>query len=185
MTPIPFATSADWSEWLATHQDAKEVWVLYHRKSSGVPSIDWDQAVVEALVHGWIDGVRKTVTETQWMQRFTPRKTGSSWSQKNVATAERLIAEGRMTQAGLAQVEIAKQNGRWEAAYSFGKGAALPQDFLDAVAQNPLATEALKTLDNRTRNAIQYRLITAKRPETRQKRIADFVAKLESGETVL
>ena len=185
MTPIPFATPALWSDWLASHPDATEVWVLYHRKGSGVPSIDWDQAVVEALAHGWIDGIRKTVTATQWMQRFTPRKPGSSWSQKNIATAARLIAEGRMTPAGLAHVTIAKANGRWQAAYSGGKGADLPQDFVDAVARTPKATEALKTLDTRNRYAIYYRLTTAKRPETRLKRIADFIAKLERGESVL
>lgn len=185
MTALPFALPADWSAWLASHPDAREIWVLYHRKGSGIPSIDWEQAVVEALAHGWIDGIRKSVTEVQWMQRFTPRKPGSAWSQKNIATAERLIAEGRMTPAGLAQVTLAKSNGRWETAYSGGKGADLPQDFLDAVAASPLAAEALKTLDSRNRFAIYYRLTTAKRPETRAKRLADFVAKLERGELIV
>ena len=185
MTPIPFATPEDWSNWLAAHKDAKEIWVLYHRKGSGTPSIDWDQAVVEALAHGWIDGIRKTVADTQWMQRFTPRKPGSSWSQKNIATAERLIAEGRMTSAGLAHVEIAKANGRWEAGYSGGKNSDLPQDFLDAAAATPAATHALQSLNRQNRYAIYYRLTTAKRPETRAKRIADYVAKLARGETII
>ena len=183
--PIPFATPQDWHDWLAQNPNAREVWVLYHRKGSGQPSIDWDQAVVEALAHGWIDGVRKSVTETQWMQRFTPRKAGSVWSQKNIATAERLIAEGRMTPQGLAHVTLAKANGRWEAAYSGGKNADLPPDFLDLVAQIPKAAETLKTLDSRNRYAIYYRLTTAKRPETRAKRLADFVAKLARGEGIV
>ncbi len=180
--PIPFATPADWNRWLGQHPDATEVWVLYHRKGSGIPSVDWEQAVIEALAHGWIDGIRKTVTETQWMQRFTPRKPGSSWSQKNVAHAEKLIAEGRMTPAGLAHVTLAKQNGRWEAAYVGGKAGELPQDFLDALALNPQAAAHLKTLNAQNRYAIYYRLTTAKRPETRAKRIADFVALLARGE---
>lgn len=181
----PFATQADWSEWLATHTTENEIWVLYHRKGSGTPSIDWEQAVVEALAHGWIDGIRKTVNETQWTQRFTPRKPGSAWSQKNIATAERLIAEGRMTPAGLAHVDLAKSNGRWEQGYSGGKGAEIPQDFLDAVARNPKAAETLKALNTQNRYAIYYRLTTAKRPETRVKRMADFVAKLGRGENIL
>ncbi len=184
MSPIAFTTPADWSDWLANHPDAKEVWVLYQKKGTGTPSIDWEQAVVEALAHGWIDGVRKTVNETQWMQRFTPRKPGSAWSQKNIATAERLAAEGRMTAAGKAHMDLARANGLWEQAYSGGKNANLPQDFLDAVAANPMAAKALETLNTRNRFAIYYRLTTAKRPETRAKRIADFVAMLERGDTL-
>jgi uncharacterized protein YdeI (YjbR/CyaY-like superfamily) len=180
--PIPFATPADWNQWLALHPDATEVWLLYHRKGSGVPSIDWEQAVIEALAHGWIDGIRKTVNETQWMQRFTPRKPGSAWSQKNVAHADKLIAEGRMTPAGLAQVTIAQQNGRWDTAYVGGKIGEMPQDFLDALAANPQAEAHLKTLNAQNRYAIYYRLTTAKRPETRAKHIADFVALLARGE---
>jgi uncharacterized protein YdeI (YjbR/CyaY-like superfamily) len=182
--PIPFPTPADWNDWLASHKDAKEVWVLYHRKGSGVPSIGWDEAVVEALAHGWIDGIRKTVNETQWMQRFTPRKPGSVWSQKNIATAERLIAEGRMTAAGLAHVTLAKANGRWDTAYSGGKGADLPQDFLDAVAANPQAQLGLAKLDRQNRFAMYYRLTTAKRPETRAKRFADYLQLLEQGKSL-
>ncbi len=183
--PIPFATPADWHAWLATHQAETEVWVLYHKKGSGLPSIDWQQAVVEALCWGWIDGVRKTLNDTQWVQRFTPRRPGSSWSQINTASAERLIAEGRMQPRGLAAVTVAKANGQWLKAYSFGKGADLPQDFLAAVAADLRAAEALKTLDTRNRSAVYYRLITAKRPETRAKRIADFVTKLAAGQTIL
>lgn len=185
MTPLAFATPAAWHDWLAVnHERASEVWVLYHKKASGVASVDWQQAVVEALVWGWIDGIRKTQNDTQWVQRFTPRKAGSAWSQINRAHAERLIAEGRMQAAGLAQVAIAQANGRWGAAYSGGKGADLPQDFLDALAQGPEAAKAkFATLNARNRYAIYYRVTTAKRPETRTKRIADFITMLERGES--
>jgi uncharacterized protein YdeI (YjbR/CyaY-like superfamily) len=181
---LPFPAPQDWSDWLSAHPEAREVWVLYHRKGRGTPSIDWPQAVEVALAHGWIDGVRKTVSPTTWMQRFTPRKPGSIWSAKNVATAEKLIAEGRMRPAGLAAVEIAKANGQWDLAYAGGgEAAAVPQDFLDALAQGPESARAgYATLDSRNRFAIYHRLATAKRPETRTKRIADYIAMLERGE---
>ena len=181
MLPIPFATPADWNLWLARNPDATEVWLLYHRKGSGTPSIDWTQAVVEALAHGWIDGIRKTVNETQWMQRVTPRKPGSAWSMKNVAHAEALIAEGRMTARGMAQVTLARKNGRWETAYSGGKGADLPQDFLEAVATVPAAVAGLAKLDAQNRFAIYLRLTVVKRPETRAKKIVRYVEMLAAG----
>src|SRR3989338_2309738 len=155
----------------------------FHRKGSGTPSIDWQQAVVEALVWGWIDGVRRTVSPTEWTQRFTPRKAGSSWSQINRAHAERLIAEGRMQPAGLAQVQIARENGRWDAAYSGAAPTELPQDFLDALAMaSETARITFQTINARSRFAIYYRLTTAKRPETRTKRIAGFIETLARGE---
>ncbi len=168
--------------WLAANSDAPEVWVLYHKKGSGVPSIDWETAVIGALAHGWIDGIRKAVDETTFMQRFTPRKPRSSWSAKNVAHCERLIAEGKMTPRGLAQVEAARADGRWAAAY---KGTAeLPEDFLAAVAENPQAAEAFATLDAKNKFAFYYRLTSVKRPETRARKIADFVAMLARGEVI-
>lgn len=183
--PIPFATPSEWNDWLAANPDAAEVWVLLHKKSSGVPSITWEQAVIEALAHGWIDSASKSLGDTQWKQRFTPRRPGSVWSQKNIAHVKKLIAVGRMTPAGQVHVTLAKSNGRWDTAYSGGSQADLPQDFLDAVAANPLAAEALKTLNRQNRFAIYFRLTTAKRPETRAKRIADYVAKLARGETII
>jgi uncharacterized protein YdeI (YjbR/CyaY-like superfamily) len=182
---IPFPTPQHWSDWLAAHPDATEVWVLYHKKGTGTPSIDWPQAVEVALAHGWIDGVRRTQSETRWIQRFTPRKPGSIWSSKNVATAERLKAEGRMTPAGLATVAAAKANGQWQLAYAGGgENAAVPPDFIEALARGPQAAQDLYArLDARNRYAIYHRLTTAKRPETRAKRIADFIAMLARGET--
>ena len=183
VTPLAFATAVAWWDWLAVnHATQSEVWVLYHKKASGVASIDWQQAVVEALAWGWIDGVRKTQSETQWIQRFTPRKAGSAWSEINRAHAERLIAEGRMQAPGLAAVEVARANGRWAATYSGGKGADLPQDFLEGLAVAPQAArETFAALDAKGRYAIYYRLTTAKRTETRAKRLAEFLARLAEG----
>ena len=141
---------------------------------------------MEALAHGWIDGVRKTVNATQWTQRFTPRKPGSAWSQKNIGLADRLIAEGRMTGAGVKAYETAKASGAFDRAYSGGKGAEVPQDFLDALANAPqTARDTYATLNTRNRYAIYYRLTTAKRPETRQKRIKDFLDKLAQGHSII
>lgn len=178
--PLPFARLDDWMAWLAANPDAPEVWVLYHKKASGMPSIDWEQAVIGALAHGWIDGIRKSVDETRFMQRFTPRRAKSVWSARNVAHCERLIAEGRMTPRGLAQVNAAKADGRWDQAYRTTD--ALPEDFLAAVALSPGATEALKTLDARNRFALVYRIASVKRPETRARKIAEFITMLERGE---
>ncbi|NBZ86635.1 YdeI/OmpD-associated family protein [Stagnihabitans tardus] len=178
--PLPFATLDVWMAWLSANPEAPEVWVLYHKKATGVPSIDWETAVIGALANGWIDGIRKSVDATRFMQRFTPRRPKSVWSARNVAHCERLIAEGKMTPRGLAQVQAAQADGRWEQAYRTTD--ALPEDFLAAVAASPKAAEALKTLDARNRFAIVYRLNAVKRPETRARKVAEFIAMLERGE---
>jgi uncharacterized protein YdeI (YjbR/CyaY-like superfamily) len=182
--PIPFATPAAWNAWLAANPDAPEVWLLIHKKASGLPSITWEQAVIEALAHGWIDGIKKSYDSSSFIQRFTPRRKGSGWSQINVAHAEKLIATGRMTPRGMAQVELARQNGQWDRAYAAGSKAELPADFLALVAQNPAAQMGLDRLNAANRFAIYYRLTTAKRPETRTKRMADFIALLEQGKDI-
>lgn len=178
---IPFATPKEWNAWLAANPDAPEVWVLFHKKASGLASITWEQAVIEALAHGWIDGVKKSLNDTSYIQRFTPRRAGSAWSQKNIQHAENLIAAGRMTDAGLRQVLLAKENGRWDSAYS-GR-AEVPQDFLDALP--PAAKAHYDTLNRQNRFAIYYRLTTAKRAETRAKRMATFIEKLSNGQDIL
>lgn len=185
--PISFATADDWNIWLAAHHaTTREVWVLYYKKGGGVASIDWTQAVIEALAYGWIDGIRNTVDERCWKQRFTPRKAGSNWSKINCGHAERLISEGRMRAAGLAQVEIARANGRWAAAYSGGQGAEIAQDLLDAIATGSAAQrQSFAALGSRERFAIYYRLATAKRAETRAKRFADILVRLELGKSIL
>jgi uncharacterized protein YdeI (YjbR/CyaY-like superfamily) len=179
--PLPFATPNDWRAWLeANHATAPEAVLKLYKKASGIPSITWEEAVIEALAFGWIDGVKRPGDDQHWLQRFTPRKPRSGWSQKNRAHAEKLIAEGRMHPAGLRQVEAAKADGRWEAAYAGGKDAQVPQDFLDALT--PAAAATYATLNAQNRFALYYRLTTAKRPETRARRMADFLAMLERGE---
>lgn len=184
---LEFATPQAWNDWLRTHQDATEVWVMYWKKGSGVPSIDWQQAVVEALCWGWIDGVRKTVDATRFKQRFTPRKPNSAWSDINKAHVERLTAEGRMQAPGLAAVAVAKAKGRWDQGYSGSMAKAeIPSDFLAALdAGPPTARQAWDSLDARNRFAIYYRVTTAKRPETRARKITEFVAMLGRGERLI
>jgi uncharacterized protein YdeI (YjbR/CyaY-like superfamily) len=180
--PIHFATPQDWSDWLAAHYASRtEVWLKMYRKSTGIPSIDWKQAVVEALCWGWIDGQSKPIDQTCWRQRFTPRRPRSTWSQINVAHVERLLAEGRMQPSGLVHVAAAKADGRWEAAYSGGKGADLPPEFRAAIAANPAAAAGLAALDSKNRYAIYHRLTVVKRPETRARKIAEYVALLAGG----
>lgn len=187
MDAVPFATPQDWANWLAhNHATETELWIRLFRKASGIPSINWQQAVVEALCWGWIDGQTKPFDEASWQQRFTPRRKGGTWSQKNVGHAERLIAEGRMQPAGLVHVEAAKANGRWETAYSGGIGVEVPPDFLATLEAGPEAAKvAFAALDRKNIYAIYHRLITAKRPETRAKRINDFIATLARGERIV
>lgn len=189
MTPIPdpitVTTPAEWNAWLADNPQASEVWVLFHKKATGIASLTWEQAVIEALAHGWIDGIKKSHGETQWIQRFTPRRPGSAWSQKNVAHAEKLIAEGRMTPSGLAQVALARDNGRWQSAYAGGRAGEMPPEFLAALEASPQAKAAYGTLDARNRFAIYYRLTSVKRAETRDRKIAEFVALLARGERLV
>ncbi len=183
--PIAFATPQDWGGWLAeNHASQSEVWVLYWKKSSGVASIDWQQAVVEALCWGWIDGIRKGVDDQRFIQRFTPRRARSIWSKINCAHVERLSAEGRMQAAGLAAVATAKANGQWDLAYAGGMAKTeVPADFLAAM-EGPVAA-AWAALDTRNRFAMCYRITTAKRPETRAKRIAEYIGLLARGEKLV
>lgn len=179
--PLYLPTPQDWSNWLTANPEATEVWLLFHKKATGVPSLTWEQAVIEALAHGWIDGIKKSASDTTWIQRFTPRRPRSIWSLKNVAHAEVLIATGRMTARGLAQVTAARENGRWETAYSVAKTTDLPADFLQAVAADPAAVAGLAALNARNRNAMTFRLNVVKRPETRARKIAEYVALLAGG----
>jgi uncharacterized protein YdeI (YjbR/CyaY-like superfamily) len=183
--PIDVAAPSEWNAWLAANTGAGEVWVLFHKKATGIPSMTWEQSVIEALAHGWIDGIKKSVSDTQWIQRFTPRRAGSAWSQKNVAQAEKLIAEGRMTAAGLAHVTLAKQNGRWVAAHAGGQAGDLPKAFLEALAANAQASATYASLDAKNRFAIYYRLTSVKREETRARKAVEFVAMLARGEKLI
>lgn len=184
--PIPFATPADWDAWLrANHATTSEVWLRLYKKDSGTPSITWEQGVIGALCWGWIDGQAKPLDTISWLQRFTPRRAKSGWSTRNRDHVARLIAEGRMQPPGLAQVQAAQADGRWDAAYSGPKDAEVPADFLAALKDHPDAQAFYATLNSTNRHAIYYRLHSAKRPETRAKRLALFVAMMQRGERLV
>lgn len=181
--PLTCATPADWGAWLRdNHASATEVWLRLYRKGTGVASPTWEQAVIEALAWGWIDSVKHPYDDQSWLQRFSQRKARSIWSQKNCAHVEALIATARMQPAGMVLMKVAQANGRWDTAYAGAKDAQVPTDFLAALALNPQAQAVYATLNAANRYVIYHRLTTVKRPETRAKRIADYVAMLARGE---
>ena len=179
-----FETPDQLSTWFqVNHASKTELWVRIYKKGSGLPSVTWDDCVVVAICWGWIDAVRKSLDETSFLQRLTPRRPRSNWSQKNVQHAERLIAQGRMQAAGLVHVEAARSDGRWATAYAGSATMVIPEDFLAALQQDPPAQAFYATLKRQSQFAIYYRLHSAKRPETRQKRMAELLAKLARGES--
>lgn len=178
-----FEDSAAFRDWLAVNHDSQlELWLKIFKKGSGQKSINWEEAVIEALCWGWIDGVKKTFDENAYLQRFTPRRKGSNWSQRNREHVERLITEGRMEEPGMRQVHAAQADGRWEAAYAPASEMTVPDDFLAALAERPAAKEFFETLNRQNLYAIVYRLQTAKKAETRQKLIEKFVTMFENGD---
>jgi uncharacterized protein YdeI (YjbR/CyaY-like superfamily) len=179
---LSFETPDGLETWLkANHETQRELWVRIFKKGSGTPTVTWNDCVVAAIVCGWIDGQRKSLDDVSFLQRLTPRRSSSSWSKRNCEHAERLIAEGLMQPPGLAQVQAARQDGRWEQAYAGSATMVIPDDFLEALRQNPAAERFFATLDRRNLYVIYHRLQTAKRLETRKKRIVVMVAQLASG----
>jgi uncharacterized protein YdeI (YjbR/CyaY-like superfamily) len=179
---IALESEQAWEEWLeAHHAESPGVWLKFARKGSGIPSVTYAEAVTAALCFGWIDSQSRRLDDHFYVQRFTPRRARSKWSKINCARALELIAEGRMRPAGMREVEAAQADGRWEAAYDPPSMATVPDDLQAALAENPGAQAFFAQLDSRNRYAILYRLQDAKRPETRQKRIAEFVAMLNEG----
>jgi len=178
--------AAAWREWLANHHaDPTGVWLVLAKKGTEKPtSLTYDQALEEALCHGWIDGQAGRRDEATYRQRFTPRRRRSAWSKRNTGIAERLIAEDRMHPAGHAEVERAKADGRWEAAYAGPASMEVPPDLAEALAAEPKAQAMFEGLNSQNRYAILYRIATAKRAETRARKIEQFVAMLSRGETV-
>jgi uncharacterized protein YdeI (YjbR/CyaY-like superfamily) len=179
------ADASVWRRWLGqNHGDEGGVWLVLAKKGTTEPtSLTYDEALEEALCHGWIDGQVRRRDEATYRQRFTPRRRGSPWSKRNVSLAGRLHAEGRMHPAGVAEVERAKADGRWEAAYAGPASIEVPDDLAAALEAEPRAQELFGRLTSRNRYAILYRVTTAKRPDTRAKRIAESVAMLARGET--
>lgn len=178
-----FETAEAFGQWLQFHHASEpELWLKIFKKGSGQKTITWEEAVIEALCWGWIDSVKKSFDDQAYLQRFTPRKKGSNWSKINREHVERLIAEGRMQEPGLVHVRAAQTDGRWDAAYAPASEMTIPDDFLAALEECPAAKAFFETLNRQNRYAIAYRLQTAKKPETRQKRFVQFLNMLEKGE---
>jgi uncharacterized protein YdeI (YjbR/CyaY-like superfamily) len=171
--------------WLSQHHDREtEVWIKIHKTGSGLNSITPKEAIDAVLCWGWIDAVRKGFDGASFLQRYTPRGRKSIWSQINVENVARLIGEGRMTAHGLAQVEAAKADGRWERAYGSGKGMRIPDDLQAAIDAAPAAREMLAKLTEQNRFALAFRMHNVKTEAGRRNKIAAFVGMLERGETI-
>ena len=182
---LEFSSQQQWADWLEqNHAQAQGVWLKFAKKGSGATTVTYGEAVEEALCYGWIDGQAARHDDSYYLQRFTPRRARSRWSQVNCGRAERLIAQKRMKPAGLAQVEAAKDDGRWEAAYAPPSAATAPEDLQRALDENPEAKAFFATLNATNRYAIIYRLHDAKRAETRARRIAEYVAMLAEHRTL-
>jgi len=182
---LSFATPRAFSDWLADHHaSSRGIWLRLARKASGTASITYAEAVDVALVWGWIDGQKQGGDEASWLQKFTPRAAKSVWSKINREKALALIEAGAMQPAGLAEVERAKQDGRWDVAYDPQSRATVPDDLQAALAENARAAAFFRTLDAKNRYAVLWRVQTAKKVETRQKRIEGLVAMLARGEKV-
>jgi uncharacterized protein YdeI (YjbR/CyaY-like superfamily) len=184
-TPVECTTVAAWERWLKRHHaTAAGVWIRMAKKASGIASIDHPEALEVALCYGWIDGQRKGEDAEHFLQRFTPRTARSTWSKINRDKVLRLIDEGRMQPAGLAEIERARTDGRWDAAYDAQSVATVPPDLQAALDANRKATAFFAKLDSRNRFAVLFRTQGAKKPETRARRIAQFVEMLAKGEKI-
>ncbi len=182
---IFFASAADWERWLEDNHAASDgVWIKIAKKSSGIGSVRYPEVLDTALCFGWIDGQKRGRDEHHWLQRFTPRSQRSRWSQINRDTAERLIAEGRMRPAGLRQVEAARADGRWAAAYPSQATAAVPEALQRALDENPAARAFFMTLTGSDRYAFLYRLHSVRSPVGRRERIAGYIKRLSQGRTL-
>jgi uncharacterized protein YdeI (YjbR/CyaY-like superfamily) len=178
--------AAAWRDWLVEkHAESDGVWLVLAKKNVTTPtSLTYDEALQEALCHGWIDGQRRSRDEQTFVQRYTPRRARSLWSKRNVDLVARLEQEGRMRSAGWAEVERAKADGRWDAAYGGSSSQEIPPDLAAALAAEPKAQAMFEILTSANRFAVVYRVTTAKRAETRAKRIAQYVEQLARGETI-
>jgi uncharacterized protein YdeI (YjbR/CyaY-like superfamily) len=182
---VAFAFKADWEEWLeANHETADGLWIKFAKKASGIETVVYAEAVEVALCFGWIDGQAKSFDEQWYLQRFTPRRPRSKWSQINRAKAEALIEIGAMRPTGLREVERARQDGRWEAAYPSPSKIEVPDDLRAALDANPAAARFFEQLDATNRYAVLYRIHDAKRADTRVRRIDEFVAMLARSEKI-
>lgn len=183
--PCRFATRRAFESWLRkNHASSDGVWLLIARPGAEEPTVTYSQAVEVALCFGWIDGQKKALDGQHWLQRFTPRRASSLWSKTNRAKAEALVESGRMQPSGMAEIDRAKANGRWEAAYDGARTAVAPPDLQAALDAQPEARTFFAQLDAANRYSILWRVQTAKRPETRARRIETLVAMLARGEKI-
>lgn len=180
-----FKNQKAWAAWLqANHAASAGIWLRIAKKASGINSVSYAEALDTALCYGWIDGQKKSADEASYLQRFTPRAARSIWSRVNRVKALALIASGDMKAAGLHEVERAKKDGRWEAAYDSQRNIGIPDDLAAALAAAPRAQAFFAALDAHNRYAVLFRLQTAKKAETRLKRLETFVAMLDRHETL-
>jgi uncharacterized protein YdeI (YjbR/CyaY-like superfamily) len=180
-----FASRQELEAWLEeNHAGAEGLWLKIAKKGSGVESVNYAEALELALCFGWIDSQKRGFDEAFFLQRFTPRRPRGKWSRINRAKAEELIVTGTMRPPGMTEVEAAKADGRWDAAYAGQRAAAVPDDLKRELDRNKAADEFFATLDSANRYAILYRLQEAKKPETREKRLRKFIAMLERGEKI-
>lgn len=180
---LAFATPEAWEAWLAEHHATPEgIWLKFFKKGAGVATVTYAQALDVALCYGWIDGQSRGLDATSYLQRFLPRRARSTWSKINRDHVARLTTAGRMKPPGLAAVEAARADGRWDAAYDSPANATVPPELAGALAKDAAAQAAFDALDAKNRYAMVHRLQTAKKPETRAKRAAEFCAMLARGE---
>ena len=178
-----FKTQSEFFDWMEKNHDKEDgIWTIFYKKGSGKTSINYDLALEVALCYGWIDGVSNRIDEEKYKQKFTPRRSKSIWSKINRDNIARLIKEGKMKPAGIAEVERAKADGRWDAAYDSPTDMKAPEDFLKELAKDKKAEEFYKTLNKTNLFAIHFRLQTAKKPETRANRMKIILEMLHKGE---
>jgi uncharacterized protein YdeI (YjbR/CyaY-like superfamily) len=182
---MSFETQQNWEAWLKEHHaDSKGLWLKIAKKDTGIPSVSYAEALESALCYGWIDGQKASFDDTYWLQKFTPRGPKSMWSQVNCDKVTVLMASGRMQPAGIRQVELARADGRWEAAYEPQSKITIPEDFQRELDNNQEAKEFFSTLNSVNRYAILFRIQTAKKPETRSARIQKFIEMLAKNEKI-
>lgn len=174
LTVMTFKTSSELWEWLKiNHATESELWIKIFKKGTNIQSVTWDDVVVESLCWGWIDGIKKSIDETAYLQRITPRKSNSNWSKRNRNHVERLLSEGRMEESGLIHVDAAKADGRWENAYAVSE-MKVPEDFIKSLEGEPKAKQFYNSLTKSSCYVIAHGLTSAKKPETRKRRFDKF-----------
>lgn len=179
-----FRDAAEWERWLEAHAEAPGLWLKIAKKDSGVASVNYQEALDVALCHGWIDGLKRSLDDKHFLQRFTPRKPRSLWSKINIGKVEQLTVAGRMKPGGLREVERARADGRWDAAYASARTIEVPDDLKAALAKKPKARAFFEQLDKTNRYAVLWRVHTARKPETRTARIEKLVVMLGRGEKI-